>query len=90
MVGSTVYSLSPSSSSSSLADDSVTAGVIKYLCSYGGKILPRYPDGKLRYVGGETRVLAVDRSLLLSGMFFLSVISSFLDFQLLIGQYLGI
>ncbi|CAL5349828.1 unnamed protein product [Camellia sinensis] len=35
---------------------------IKFLCSYGGKILPRYPDGKLRYHGGETRVLAVDRS----------------------------
>ncbi|KAJ8640063.1 hypothetical protein MRB53_016757 [Persea americana] len=38
------------------------SSVIKFLCSYGGKILPRYPDGKLRYVGGETRVLAVDRS----------------------------
>lgn len=39
------------------------SGTVKFLCSYGGKILPRYPDGKLRYVGGETRVLAVDRSL---------------------------
>ncbi|XP_068657773.1 RAF-like serine/threonine-protein kinase PRAF isoform X2 [Aristolochia californica] len=36
---------------------------LKLLCSYGGKILPRYPDGKLRYMGGETRVLAVDRSI---------------------------
>ncbi|KAK8699396.1 hypothetical protein V6N13_115484 [Hibiscus sabdariffa] len=36
---------------------------MKFLCSYGGKILPRYPDGKLRYQGGETRVLAVDRSI---------------------------
>ncbi|KAK8477988.1 hypothetical protein V6N13_017442 [Hibiscus sabdariffa] len=36
---------------------------IKFLCSYGGKIVPRYPDGKLRYHGGETRVLAVDRSI---------------------------
>uniref|UniRef100_A0A5B6ZZM6 Putative Octicosapeptide/Phox/Bem1p family protein isoform 1 n=1 Tax=Davidia involucrata TaxID=16924 RepID=A0A5B6ZZM6_DAVIN len=36
---------------------------IKFLCSYGGKILPRHPDGKLRYHGGETRVLAVDRSI---------------------------
>lgn len=34
---------------------------IKFLCSYGGRILPRYPDGKLRYLGGHTRVLAVDR-----------------------------
>ncbi|KAI7724773.1 hypothetical protein M8C21_031198 [Ambrosia artemisiifolia] len=36
---------------------------IKFLYSYGGKILPRYPDGKLRYHGGQTRLLAVDRSL---------------------------
>ncbi|XP_050372833.1 uncharacterized protein LOC126790578 [Argentina anserina] len=36
---------------------------LKFLCSYGGKILPRYPDGKLRYLGGETRVLAVQRSI---------------------------
>ncbi|XVF11149.1 hypothetical protein REPUB_Repub08aG0001300 [Reevesia pubescens] len=34
---------------------------IKFLCSYGGKILPRSTDGKLRYVGGLTRVLSVDR-----------------------------
>lgn len=43
------------------------AATIKFLCSYGGKILPRHPDGKLRYVGGETRVLAVDRSISFSG-----------------------
>ncbi|XP_061372740.1 protein PAL OF QUIRKY-like [Gastrolobium bilobum] len=36
---------------------------IKFLCSYRGKILPRYPDGKLRYLGGQTRVLAVDRTI---------------------------
>ncbi|RDY06809.1 hypothetical protein CR513_09135 [Mucuna pruriens] len=36
---------------------------IKFLCSYGGRILPRYPDGKLRYLGGHTRVLAVHRSI---------------------------
>ncbi|KAL5544115.1 hypothetical protein UlMin_007899 [Ulmus minor] len=35
---------------------------LKFLCSYNGKILPRHNDGKLRYVGGLTRVLAVDRS----------------------------
>ncbi|KAG6587445.1 hypothetical protein SDJN03_16010, partial [Cucurbita argyrosperma subsp. sororia] len=38
------------------------AGTMKFLCSYGGKILPRQTDGKLRYVGGLTRVLAVDHS----------------------------
>ncbi|KAK1403263.1 Octicosapeptide/Phox/Bem1p family protein [Heracleum sosnowskyi] len=36
---------------------------LKFLCSYGGKILPRYPDGKLRYHGGHTRVLSVPRSI---------------------------
>ncbi|KAG7563621.1 PB1 domain [Arabidopsis suecica] len=42
---------------------SPTNSTIKFLCSYGGKILPRYPDGKLRYNGGHTRVLAVPRSI---------------------------
>ncbi|KAL1539317.1 hypothetical protein AAHA92_27950 [Salvia divinorum] len=36
---------------------------LKFLCSYGGRIIPRYPDGKLRYHGGDTRVLSVDRSI---------------------------
>ncbi|CAN0900401.1 hypothetical protein LINGRAHAP2_LOCUS20814, partial [Linum grandiflorum] len=36
---------------------------IKFLCSYGGKIVPRSTDGKLRYRGGLTRVFAVHRSL---------------------------
>ncbi|KAI3720345.1 hypothetical protein L6452_21261 [Arctium lappa] len=40
-----------------------TTVTIKLLCSYGGRILPRYPDGKLRYHGGQTRVLAVVRSI---------------------------
>ena len=50
------------------AKRSPTAATIKFLCSYGGKILPRYPDGKLRYIGGDTRVLAVDRSVPFSGI----------------------
>ncbi|KAI3911555.1 hypothetical protein MKX01_035676 [Papaver californicum] len=37
------------------------SSTLKFLCSYGGKILPRYPDGKLRYNGGETRLLSLDR-----------------------------
>ncbi|KAF8408304.1 hypothetical protein HHK36_007452 [Tetracentron sinense] len=40
-----------------------SSSTIKFLCSYGGKIIPRFHDRKLRYVGGETRVLAVDRSI---------------------------
>uniref|UniRef100_F6GSH5 PB1 domain-containing protein n=1 Tax=Vitis vinifera TaxID=29760 RepID=F6GSH5_VITVI len=43
--------------------DSASNRIIKFLYSYGGKILPRRIDGKLRYVGGHTRVLAVDRSI---------------------------
>lgn len=40
---------------------------LKFLCSYGGKILPRHSDGKLRYVGGLTRVLSVDPSISYAG-----------------------
>ncbi|XP_064977623.1 uncharacterized protein LOC135619488 isoform X6 [Musa acuminata AAA Group] len=60
---------SSSASYSSFGDVSVksTGPCIKFLCSYGGKILPRYPDGKLRYVGGYTRVVAVGRSISFSG-----------------------
>ncbi|OIW21027.1 hypothetical protein TanjilG_27463 [Lupinus angustifolius] len=39
-----------------------TSHAIKVLYSYGGKILPRATDGELRYVGGYTRILTVDRS----------------------------
>ncbi|KAI3467587.1 hypothetical protein Pfo_024250 [Paulownia fortunei] len=48
---------------SSLNSHNLTLKPIKFLCSYGGRILPRYPDGKLRYHGGETRVLSVDCSI---------------------------
>ncbi|XP_065872826.1 uncharacterized protein [Euphorbia lathyris] len=36
---------------------------MKFLCSYGGKILPRHTDGQLKYVGGETRVIGVPRDI---------------------------
>ncbi|KAH0937940.1 hypothetical protein HID58_005401 [Brassica napus] len=32
---------------------------LKFMSSFGGKILPRPSDGLLKYVGGETRVIAV-------------------------------
>ncbi|XP_059443705.1 protein PAL OF QUIRKY-like [Corylus avellana] len=53
------------------------AETIKFLCSYGGKILPRYTDGELRYVGGLTRVLAVDRSI------------SFAELMVKLGEFCG-
>ncbi|GFS29779.1 kinase superfamily with octicosapeptide/Phox/Bem1p domain-containing protein [Actinidia rufa] len=43
--------------SSDVSDTSSTK--VKFLCSYGGKILPRPGDGKLRYVGGETRIIRI-------------------------------
>ncbi|GJN13329.1 hypothetical protein PR202_gb00021 [Eleusine coracana subsp. coracana] len=45
-----------------------TDGVIKLLCSYGGKIVPRRHDGRLRYVGGHIRMLTVQRSLPFHGL----------------------
>uniref|UniRef100_A0A803PXF1 PB1 domain-containing protein n=1 Tax=Cannabis sativa TaxID=3483 RepID=A0A803PXF1_CANSA len=35
---------------------------VKFMCSYGGKILPRPHDNQLCYIGGETKILAVDRT----------------------------
>jgi hypothetical protein len=42
---------------------------VKFLCSYGGRILPRHSDGALRYVGGNNRVLSLDRSLQFYGSY---------------------
>ncbi|KAJ6330694.1 hypothetical protein OIU76_009316 [Salix suchowensis] len=42
-------------------DDSVSGKKVKFLCSFGGKILPRPSDGMLRYVGGQTRIITVRR-----------------------------
>lgn len=36
---------------------------IKFLCSFGGKILPRPSDGRLRYVGGETRIIQISKAI---------------------------
>ncbi|XP_034707636.1 uncharacterized protein LOC117930914 [Vitis riparia] len=36
---------------------------VKFLCSFGGKILPRPSDGKLRYVGGETRIIRMNKDI---------------------------
>ncbi|XP_038703752.1 uncharacterized protein LOC119999973 isoform X2 [Tripterygium wilfordii] len=36
---------------------------MKLLCSFGGTILPRPSDGKLRYVGGETRIISIRTNL---------------------------
>ncbi|KAL2464308.1 Protein kinase superfamily protein with octicosapeptide/Phox/Bem1p domain [Forsythia ovata] len=36
---------------------------VKFLCSFSGSILPRPQDGKLRYVGGDTRIVSVPRDI---------------------------
>lgn len=48
-------------SSSEISDSSSTK--VKFLCSFGGKILPRPSDGKLRYVGGETRIIRISKGI---------------------------
>ncbi|WVZ62909.1 hypothetical protein U9M48_012600 [Paspalum notatum var. saurae] len=44
------------------SEASETSRTIKILCSFGGKILPRPSDGKLRYVGGETHIIRITRN----------------------------
>ncbi|KAK2662799.1 hypothetical protein Ddye_001373 [Dipteronia dyeriana] len=36
---------------------------VKFMCSYNGKIHPRPHDNQLAYIGGETKILAVDRNI---------------------------
>ncbi|GFS44830.1 kinase superfamily with octicosapeptide/Phox/Bem1p domain-containing protein [Actinidia rufa] len=47
--------------SSDVSDTS--SAKVKFLCSFGGKILPRPSDGKLRYVGGETRIIRISKGI---------------------------
>ncbi|RAL37748.1 hypothetical protein DM860_000442 [Cuscuta australis] len=42
-------------------DESAPGRKLKFLCSFGGKILPRPSDGALRYVGGQTRIVSLRR-----------------------------
>ncbi|CAH9096059.1 unnamed protein product [Cuscuta epithymum] len=50
-------------SGSEMANSNEENPRIRLLCSYGGSILPRPHDGKLRYVGGETRIAIVNRDI---------------------------
>lgn len=43
--------------------DGSFCGKMKFLCSFGGKILPRPSDGKLRYVGGDTRIVSIKKNI---------------------------
>ncbi|KAF3793372.1 Serine/threonine-protein kinase [Nymphaea thermarum] len=48
---------------SSGTSDSSLSGRMKLFCSFGGRILPRPSDGKLRYVGGDTRIVKIRRDI---------------------------
>lgn len=49
--------------SSAKAPEEAFCGVrMKFLCSQGGKILPK-PDGQLRYVGGDTRLVSFSKNI---------------------------
>ena len=41
---------------------------IRFMCSFGGKIVPRPHDNQLRYVGGDTRIVSVHRATNFSGL----------------------
>jgi hypothetical protein len=47
----------------STPSEDFTSPRVKFMCSYGGKILPRPGDGRLRYVGGDTRIITVNRDI---------------------------
>lgn len=50
-------------SHSSLGSSSGSSRMLKFLCSFGGTVLPRPSDRKLRYVGGETRILRISKDI---------------------------
>lgn len=52
---------------------------VKFMCSYGGKIQPRPHDNQLTYVGGETKILSVERGIKYSH--FVSKLASLCDFD---------
>ncbi|CAK9181390.1 unnamed protein product [Ilex paraguariensis] len=58
-------------------DEPPTNYKVKFMCSYGGKIHPRPHDNQLTYVGGDTKILAVDRNIRFSG--FMQKLSSLCD-----------
>ncbi|XP_077215408.1 uncharacterized protein LOC143849970 [Tasmannia lanceolata] len=49
-------------------EDSPTNYKVKFMCSYDGKIHPRPNDNQLSYVGGNTKILTVDRNIRFSAI----------------------
>lgn len=40
------------------------SGKMKFLCSFGGRIVQRPGNGKVRYVGGDTRILSIRKNIM--------------------------
>ncbi|GMI95443.1 PIGMENT DEFECTIVE 331 [Hibiscus trionum] len=62
---------SPRSHNDNTYDDllpAVPGARLRLMCSFGGHIIPRPHDKSLCYVGGETRIVAVDRHCSLSAL----------------------
>ncbi|CAK9882837.1 unnamed protein product [Sphagnum jensenii] len=57
------HPFSRSADHTSTPSEDFTSPRVKFMCSYGGKILPRPGDGRLRYVGGDTRIITVNRDI---------------------------
>ena len=51
----------PSSVAAAAAAAGGGGGRLRLMCSFGGRIVPRPTDKSLCYLGGETRIVAVDR-----------------------------
>ncbi|KAL1308726.1 hypothetical protein HN51_050721 [Arachis hypogaea] len=45
-----------------------TTAKVKFMCSYGGRIQPRPHDNQLTYIGGDTKIVAVDRHVKFSAL----------------------
>lgn len=65
-LGSRVGSNGADQASEEGSEDSISGKKVKFLCSFGGKVLPRPSDGMLRYVGGQTRIISVRRDVTFS------------------------
>lgn len=56
------HSYQPFGYGAGVSDGGSFSGKMKFLCSFGGRILPRPNDAKLRYVGGETRIISIRKN----------------------------
>ncbi|CAM8926290.1 unnamed protein product [Rhodiola kirilowii] len=58
-------------------DEPMSNYKVKFMCSYGGKIQPRPHDNQLSYIGGDTKILSVDRNIRFAS--FIGKLSSLCD-----------